>query len=145
MGSELGGECIADSDCTKGKNGRCSYAVNLTAVCTYDECAQDSDCGSGVCACRVDAYANANICQRGNCVTDGDCGANNYCSPSALSLFNNCRSNVPAGSVGYFCHAAADECTDDADCGEQSSCLFFADAKHWRCLPKRCTRGGGGE
>lgn len=133
------GECQSDADCTKGKNGRCTYGPSLSSVCSYDECVADADCGAGACDCRNEAFSGANVCFRGNCVVDADCGGG-FCSPSGTALTSNCRSNVPAGAFGFFCHSAADRCIDDADCGEGSSCLFLPDVGHFACLEKRCTR-----
>jgi hypothetical protein len=134
------GACKADADCTQGKNGRCTFGPAISSVCSYDECAKDSDCASGVCVCRLETYAGANVCFRGNCVTDADCGAKGYCSPSGPELTNNCRSNVPPGSFGYFCRTSRDQCQSTVDCGETGTCLFSVDANRWECLPKRCTR-----
>lgn len=133
------GDCKTDADCTAGKNGRCTYGPTFSAVCSYDECSADGDCGAGVCDCRNETRRGANTCFRGNCVTDADCGGG-YCSPSGASLWDNCRSNVPAGSFGYFCHTKSDACVDDVDCGEGSTCLFSADTQRWSCLPRLCTK-----
>lgn len=136
----LDGACSKDADCTAGANGRCVSGPSFTATCSYDECTSDADCGAGVCDCRNGARYSANVCFRGNCTTDGDCGVNGFCSPSATHLFSNCRSNVPAGSFGYFCRTATDACSADSDCGEQAWCVFTPDAKRWQCLPRVCTR-----
>jgi hypothetical protein len=98
----------------------------------------DADCGSArVCDCRNAAHYDANTCFNGNCRTDADCSGS-YCAPSLITLGSNCVS-VPVGSVGYFCHTAADECTNDADCGVDGYCSFDVSALHWKCYQAKCT------
>jgi hypothetical protein len=47
---------------------------------------------------------------------------------------------VDPGSIGFFCHTRADECTDDADCaGKGGYCVFQVSALHWACFALRCT------
>jgi hypothetical protein len=133
------GDCYADSDCTKGTNGRCNvdpYVVLACAdSCSYDACFSDADCTGGVpCDCRASASDNAaNTCMTGsNCRVDSDCGPNGFCSPSGVS---NC-------SKAYFCHTPYDFCLDDSDCagkvppGETPSCNYVDQA--WRCV-STCT------
>src|SRR5512140_1219558 len=140
-----GSPCVKDADCTSGKEGRCEGAPiggsvpPGTNLCTYDACAADADCGgASVCDCRNAAAYDANTCFHGNCRTDGDCGAG-YCSPSLTTLGSTCLSQVDPGSIGFFCHVAADECTDDADCGGGGKvCTFSVPATHWICLAPRC-------
>jgi hypothetical protein len=45
--------------------------------------------------------------------------------------------------TGYFCHAASDECIDDADCNTSGGggtgpqqCRFDTTKKHWTCQPE---------
>ncbi len=94
-----------------------------------------------MCECRNPAKHDANVCVHGNCRTDADCDGD-YCSPSAVTLDPFCSLDVPIGSVGYFCHAAADECVDDSDCdGGMASfpgCFFNVDKAHFACFPVQC-------
>jgi hypothetical protein len=128
------GDCYADSDCTKGTNGRCNVGANIVSACadfcSYDTCFSDKDCTANVpCDCRASASDNAaNACMTGsNCRVDADCGPNGFCSPSGVS---NC-------SKAYFCHTPADFCIDDSDCvgkvppGETPACNYVNQA--WRC------------
>lgn len=136
------GECTTDADCAAGANGRCIQDLGKPRACSYDECAADADCGGGsVCECRNPARHDANVCVHGNCRTDADCGEGGYCSPSAVTLDPFCTEGVPIGSVGYFCHAAEDECTNDDDCGGSGSfpaCFFDVDKLHFACFEVLC-------
>jgi len=115
--SGIPGQCTSDADCTMGTNGRCLPPNGNFAgdVCTYDECSSDGDCGSGkVCVCGAPEppYGRAgNTCVQGNCQVDSDCGATGYCSPTVDA---SCGSR--SGVVGYYCHGADDDCTNDSDC-----------------------------
>ena len=133
------GVCKSDADCTDGDNGRCIWPYSGDNICIYDECFEDADCGgANVCACRVKEAFGVNVCYHGNCQLDADCGAGGYCSPSGI-VGPTCTMGIGAGSVGYFCHTAQDECTDDADCGGESYvCLFSVDAAHWVCQELLC-------
>jgi hypothetical protein len=135
-----GGTCAVDADCTAGKNGRCSGGLTPNA-CTYDECATDAECGSAVCVCRDAAKIGApNVCFRGNCRVDADCPGT-YCSPSGVDIYWNCLTGVPIGAFGYFCHGAGDECIDKEDCGGlNTSCVFDADVRHFKCITLLCTK-----
>jgi hypothetical protein len=135
-----GGTCAVDADCTAGKNGRCNGGLTPNA-CSYDECATDAECGSAVCVCRDEARIGApNACFRGNSRVDADCPGT-YCSPSGVDIFWNCLGAVPLGAFGFFCHTAADECVDKEDCGSGNvSCVFDADARHFKCLSLSCTK-----
>jgi len=136
------GECMTDADCATGTNGRCIQDLGKPRACSYDECTADADCGgSSVCECRNPAKHDANVCVHGNCVTDADCGEGGYCSPSAVTLDPFCTEGVPIGSVGYFCHSAEDECTNDDDCGGSGSfpaCFFNVDKLHFACFEVLC-------
>lgn len=138
-------DCTKDADCTKGTNGRCNSSfLSPASKCTYDACARDSDCGSAsACLCRDALSDAANVCVHGSCVTDSDC-AGDYCSPSGLPIDLSCRSGLSPAQFGYFCHAAADECRDDADChaagpSSQAACVFSVDKLHWVCVAPACT------
>lgn len=137
----MGGACANDADCTDGTNGRCHQTLNDPPFCSYDECQSDKDCGVAACECRNPARFDANVCVHGNCVTDADCNGG-YCSPSAVTLDPYCSLDIPIGSVGYYCHSAADECVDDEDCsqgtGSFPGCLFDADKGHWACREILC-------
>jgi hypothetical protein len=135
-------KCDKDSDCTKGKNGRCVRPFPQNNICSYDECTEDKDCGaSRACACRLQSEFSANKCFFGNCVVDADCGSGGYCSPSAIDVPSNCRMDLKPGSIGYFRHTAKDECTNKSDCkGDRSYCIFSADVLHWVCFNPTCTK-----
>ena len=111
------GQCTRDADCTMGNNGRCLPSGGNAAgdYCTYDACSSDSDCGSGkvcVCGAAEPPYGRAaNTCVPGNCRVDSDCGAKGYCSPTEATSCGN-----RSGIVGYYCHTAGDDCTNDGDC-----------------------------
>ena len=135
-----GDACATDADCadaSKGHNGRCNETLGGNA-CTYDACATDADCGSaGVCACRLSSQGGANVCFRGNCRTDVDCKGG-WCSPSAVDVSSSCL-GLGIGMVGFFCHAATDECVDDADCPVPgNSCAYDPDRLHFKCMLLRC-------
>jgi hypothetical protein len=133
--------CHADSECTMGTNGRCVSTIAQPSFCSYDACSADADCGAvTVCECLDPANFEANTCVHGNCRVDADCGAGGFCSPSAVTTSTSCLSDIAAGSIGYFCHQAADTCTDDADCaGSDSICLFSVPAMAWGCHALLCT------
>ncbi len=64
----------------------------------------------------------------GNCRVDSDCGANGFCSPTATS--DGC------GEVaGYYCHTAADSCTNDSDCEgvDSMECIWVDGDSRWEC------------
>lgn len=133
------GECHSDAECASGMNGRCIKTVDLF-FCSYDACISDGDCTgmdggaaahSGICACESAFRADNNICIfEGNCRTDADCGGE-YCSPTWP--FGSCTLD---GTIsGYYCHTAADECTDDQDCTSSGSagCAYSTLKGHWAC------------
>jgi hypothetical protein len=134
-------KCAKDSDCSAGKNGRCVQRLGDPSACSYDECTADADCGpSRACACRLESEFSANKCFFGNCVVDADCGPGGYCSPSAIDVSVHCREGLKPGSVGFFCHTAADECTNKSDCkGNMPYCVFNVDALRWTCFNAMCT------
>jgi hypothetical protein len=113
--------CTSDADCTGPGNGRCTGNELNGFECTYDDCFTDADCHrtfggkseTGVWECDG-GPDQGNVClYQGNCKIDSDCGppGEGFCSPS----FGEC--GFYSGVTGYFCHAPADECTGDADCG----------------------------
>jgi hypothetical protein len=137
-----GGRCTSDSDCTQGVNGRCGSILTAPPSCTYDECASDKMCnGAQVCECRSKVESMRNLCHNGNCRIDADC-LGNFCSPSALEVFANCRSTIESGSFGFFCHTKSDECIDDSDCSNEpnKACVFSVKSLHWACAELRCTK-----
>lgn len=133
-------QCRAHTDCAAGVNGRCVGNTHDGWYCTYDECFADAGCGAtAVCACGGGFRSDHNICLgEGNCRTDADCGAGGYCSPT----LGSCGSFT--GTVGYYCHTAADECTNDADCGATGEvswgpyCAYNAAAGRWMCQDTHC-------
>jgi hypothetical protein len=128
--------CTKNADCTAGENGRCVGNGHSGYQCSYDTCFSDADCGAAVCACATSD--GANHCLTANCHVDTDCpsiGGNvtGFCSPSLGSCGNY------SGTVGYFCHTADDECTNDADCGGASAyCQYERTIGHWRCSTTQC-------
>jgi hypothetical protein len=136
-----GSACEQDGDCTAGENGRCIWPFGGENLCMYDECVEDQDCGgASVCACRVDDSFGMNRCFHGNCVVDADCGEGGYCSPSAVHVSPSCMEGISPGSIGFFCHTAGDECTDDPDCGDPQgfACLFQVESARWECHILTC-------
>ncbi len=137
------GSCIKDVECTTGLNGRCVAFLGQPHFCSYDACTKDADCGSAsICSCRNPAQFQANACFHGNCQIDADCGGGGYCSPSAVNIGPDCALGVQQGSYGYFCHTAADECVNDADCPAtmgEPACLFQVDKARWACQSLLCT------
>lgn len=132
-GKGFSGQCERDSDCTAGKNGRCSAPGHAQSMCTYDACMSDADCGAGK-VCECSAYGNS--CMTANCKTDADCGGMG-CSPTRPESCGNM-----AGTVGYFCHTKKDECIDDRDCpkkGDESGmCVYTPAGGRWTCNYDTC-------
>ena len=88
-----------------------------------------------MCACQGTPYSTrANVCRPGNCRVDADCGPSGSCSPSQST--SGCGGDLD----GYFCHTAADECIDDADCVTESGmpqfCAHDKPSGHWKCAPQ---------
>ncbi len=137
-------ECVTDSDCTMGKNGRCTilpvssppptapgdHLILLCgSSCSYDQCFSNSDCPTRVpCGCRSSASNGAdNVCLTGSdCAVDSDCGPGGFCSPSS--------SEQTGGHILYFCHTAADACFDNIDCPNNGGCQFDSVSGHWICV-----------
>jgi Cys-rich repeat protein len=138
------GQCSRDSDCTQGTNGRCSPPQHNAPAysCTYDLCSADADCGDGkLCECGTSLGTNGsdgtpmrsgNRCLPGNCRTDSDCGAGGFCSPTYDTTCGQY-----SGIVGYYCHTAKDECTNDDQCSADGSpagyCAWDPASGHWAC------------
>jgi hypothetical protein len=131
-----GAECTDDADCGAGENGRCE-SFRGSRQCTVDECFSDGDCAPGtLCGCESAFWSDANTCMPGNCRTDADCGSRGFCSPS----FGDC--GAYSGVVGYYCHTAQDECTNDEDCIDPSAgagyCMYGPVAGRWVCGYGQC-------
>lgn len=135
-----GMKCSRDSDCTAGKNGRCTV-VGLGAVeCTYDACASDDDCsGGGICGCRAGA-GRANVCVRaGNCRSDADCPGQ-YC---ALSTKGTCGGTGLLADT-YYCTTRLDTCRVGSDCQSQNgiggaaACRYEPELGHFACVQLAC-------
>ncbi len=127
-------KCKSDGECRGGSNGHCVDQCGAGRQCIYDQCQADSDCKGRVCACAgsVGSSSSVNICHGdGNCQVDADCGPNNYCSPS----YGGCGN---FGGKQFFCHAAGDECIDDADCASGSDCRYQPAVGHWKCDTQHC-------
>ena len=138
-------ECRTHADCTSGVNGRCVGNGHDGWRCTYDACFSDADCPgtdggpgggrAGVCACENGFRSDNNSClYAGDCRTDADCGTRGYCSPT----LGMCGGYAPF--IGYYCHTAADECIDDADCtGTGINYCAWSELKgHWACSNSIC-------
>jgi hypothetical protein len=150
-------QCVNDSDCTAGANGRCEYTFGsypleagasptsvlyCTTLCSYDACASNADCASRTpCDCRTSSTdGTANVCLTGsNCAVDSDCGPGGFCSPSAGELVNGGYASGPS-QLRYFCHTPNDTCYDDGDCPRCAGCLgggceYDTTQAHWACSP----------
>lgn len=128
------GECKADGDCTKGKNGRCLTmgSRDRENKCTYDACLADADCGSGPCDCNT--YGNR--CLAGNCKVNADCGAEGHCMPSGDMGCNG-------STLEYHCVTPGDTCTPFGDdCGQNHQCIYSDELKHFTCAEEpKCPVG----
>lgn len=133
-GGPLSGDCDSDSDCTAGKNGRCSPPGHRPSSCSYDTCTSDADCdGSKVCNC--DPY-RGNRCLPGNCKADADCSGLG-CSPTRPTSCGNL-----IGTVGFYCHTKTDACIDDSDCKQDGAmggmCVYEPSVARWTCNYHTC-------
>ena len=142
-------DCLRDSDCTAGTNGRCFLGRRACMTsCEYDTCFNDSDCADNQpCNCRaLPEDWSANSCVTGsNCRVDADCGACGYCSPSQVNVLCFCMTAAlcpPSGGPGvcgdacghaYFCHTAQDTCFDDSDCTSGGTCNYDWLVQAWSC------------
>lgn len=135
--------CQADTQCTMGTNGRCVGNGHDGCRCNYDVCRTDSECNlGGPCECRLASRgaSGANTCLPGNCRVDADCGAGGFCSPTLGSCGDY------TGTVGYYCHTANDQCTDDSDCagfdagfvGQRPYCMYSRETSRWVCSNAGC-------
>jgi Cys-rich repeat protein len=136
----MGFGCTNDSQCTAGKNGRCTPSGhNAGPSCEYDTCFTDADCAKGdVCECGGPAGTGryANTCLPGNCRVDADCGSGGYCSPS---YGTSC--GAYGGIVGYYCHTAKDQCDNDNQCTEGGAagyCGYQPTTGNWTCIYSFC-------
>lgn len=105
------------------------------------DCTTDGDCGasSEVCACEPTGAR----CVSSLCHVDGDCGRGGYCSPS-YSVTIGCNLNgTPTsrrGLDGFFCHTAADQCNNDADCASGETCTWAPEQPgRWICYSPSCS------
>jgi hypothetical protein len=131
--------CHVPGDCTAGLDGSCQTVVSGGAVicgCVYDDCLTDADCAPGsACSCDANrggagASGSPTKCVTANCRVDADCGPSGYCSASGFSGGpGGCGSFVN----GVYCHTAADECANAADCGASSTCVYSPEVAHWIC------------
>lgn len=131
-GPASGGSCEADTDCTAGKNGRCSFPGHEMPTCSYDRCASDAECGAGK-AC--DCSGSGNACVPANCHTDADCGGLG-CSPTQGESCGNMM-----GVAGLYCHTKKDDCIDDVDCKKKDAdgmCVYSPAASRWTCNYNTC-------
>lgn len=121
--------CAADLDCQNlaGLARWCHLGK-----CRVDQCLTDSECATGMaCGCATDFGGNAihtNLCLVSGCRVDADCGAGSTCSPS--------HSTFCGSLTGFYCHAATDTCTTDADCCGDSTrpaCRYQPALGHWAC------------
>jgi hypothetical protein len=132
------GPCTHDSQCTAGNNARCTPSEhNGFATCESDGCSSDGDCGTGnVCECGLPASTGRypNVCLPGNCRIDSDCGCG-YCSPTF-----GASCGAYGGVIGYYCHTAKDECTNDDQCteGGPGYCGYQPTTNRWTCFYSFC-------
>lgn len=131
------GECVRDSDCTAGANGRCDNNREWWS-CSYDECFDDSACTTGgPCACGGRYGSDGpNVCMAGNCQTDADCGDAGYCSPTQ----GVCGSY--GGIIGFYCRTPTDTCVNDSECADPTRgggyCMYTPELGHWACGYGQC-------
>ena len=129
--------CLSDSDCSEGLNGRCvSDPAGYELFCSYDECLTDEDCdASAVCACGGDVERND--CVPSTCTVDADCGVGALCVQDTFA----CHSG------GYHCMRPDAECIRDEDCPDddgsddsQSSgdCSYNTGDGLWECTINGC-------
>lgn len=121
-------ECKLDSECTAGRQGRCSYSggghAASVVACTYDDCAGDADCAAGkLCLCGAGG-SERNSCSDANCHDDADCGGKT-CAPSWGGV---------KGTPGRYCHVRGDACTTASDCSGDETCNYVAASSRWECM-----------
>jgi hypothetical protein len=137
-GGQLGRTC--SGDCPSGEH--CLRTLDTEpgddASC-HRLCTTDSDCRSDeLCACVGGILAGfeqglpSGICLPATCRQDSDCGPDFLC----VAAFE--QSDCVAVPHAFHCQSAADECTDDFDCGADD-CTF--DGTRYRCeFPEVCGR-----
>ena len=139
-------KCTTHEECTAGKNGRCLGNNHDGWQCTYDACETDADCSGGakLCECEGGFRSDHNVCLTAECHVDADCAPTSaacgtgFCSPSLGSCGHYTK------AVGYFCHTAKDECTNDSDCegrgqfGQKPYCKFEPSVGFWKCSTQEC-------
>jgi hypothetical protein len=135
-------ECLDDSDCTGGTNGRCMILPGMISppgfpvsdgsthfilvcdgFCTYDQCFSDVDCPDNVpCICRSYGYGN-NVCAIGSgCSVDSDCGPGGSCTFTGKT---------------YQCHRPGDVCFTSNDCPAATfgdDCEYVTSTGAWACV-----------
>ncbi len=121
-------QCHADSDCTAGREGRCSFSGGGHEVaivrCTYDTCGGDTDCGSGrLCICGSGGETR-NECIPSNCHDSADCGGN-----TCESSWGSARA-----TPGRYCHTASDKCASASDCSSGETCDYAKASSRWECM-----------
>jgi hypothetical protein len=134
--------CASASDCSDAGPRFC-----VGGHCAEDECTSDTNCGAtGICSCGFVGSGTAgvvvpNTCMMGEgCQTDAQCPSG-YCSPSLDSIFIGGLSGGTNYSYSYHCHVSADTCTNDSDCGPQTTptmphtpvCMWNAQLGHFAC------------
>ena len=132
-------DCVTDSDCTDGPNGRCLTQFfdgpidDTYCGCRYF-CERDADCGAGeVCEC---VNGNPGVCRVANCEESADCESG-VCELSRYTdgcdFYN-----------GFFCRTEADSCHVDNGCDPESrqcSVAPFGDDESWACYEEFCAIG----
>lgn len=135
-----GSTCQADTDCTDGVQGKCSFEQDACG-CTYG-CETDADCGEGqFCACAGDDSPSLipdfqNVCVPINdCTIDVDCGENSFCGFS--QALDACFAVYELG-----CFTPDDECRTDEDC-DVGECVpgGSSDGAGWGCYVSEATCG----
>ena len=127
-----GADCQAHSECTEGRNGRCTS--HRWQECTYDACIKDADCGENrICECEGGWASDNNVCLDGNCRVDADCPGS-WCSPT----FGDCGNY--SGVVSYYCRTPEDTCLNDSDCTDEPEgyCAFSPMLNRWACSYSHC-------
>jgi len=124
------GNCVTDSDCGDGVNGRCSLNGPYIG-CTYDECFADADCPAGTrCACDV-GLQDGNLCVPDHC---------SGCATAECGVSAGCLG--PTQAAALECHTGHDRCRTNADCGRDEYCTRepqnSGDPLRWRCTSPWC-------
>ena len=125
--------CLADSDCTLGRHGRCPLVLGTT-LCVHAQCATDADCEAGrVCRCLDEGGSGDPQCVGPtSCGSDGDCPGGQSCKEDE---------SVAGAPLIWRLHCTTelDECSSMADCPEGGAmhgfCGFDFARKRWACGP----------